>query len=161
MFKVTIDNTTYKVKFQHNFNSKHIIDSEGVHRKQVSPCRTTCIIVNEKTKKQVADGVSAPVKELAVLVKDAKAALQKYRRRLKKVYPLDVTDEKGNPCYVAIIKGDHFKYSEGRRRALEKALDVFSKEDRVIFWHALLTMENPPVKVKEDEQAQEQKQVGA
>ena len=139
MFKVELRGVNYKVKFQHSFKSKMVVDSTGKLVKQCYPCRTACaIIVNDKV---VAEGVAAPVREYAVMVSDARTAMAQYRRRLKKVYPVEV-DDNGNTKFVAILKGDHFNYSDGRKKALEKALNVFTKDDRVVFWHALLKMEN-------------------
>ena len=128
MFRVNIGDDSYKVCFRHNLKKQN---------NQLIPKSTACIITKDDV--GISMGVAAPIKEHMVEVSCPEAAVTEFGHRLKKVYKL-------TSGWVALLKGDNFEYSVGRKLALQKALASFGRDERTAFWDKYHEMEKKGLK---------------
>jgi len=129
MFKTTINNVEYKVRFKHYYSNT--TDKKGVVQRV--PEKTTCVII--KGLEKVNEGTARPIKEMVMIEPSSAFAEEVWGRKLKRVYKLG--DDTG---VAAVIRGDQFSYEEGRKISLEKAIKTFPRAERKEFWAAFKTM---------------------
>jgi hypothetical protein len=108
----------YKIYFRHNNSSKN-----------AAPKKTTCTIKRDDN--IIAEASAKPLSEIPVVIKD-KEHIDTLGKKVKRVYTLD------DKTKVAILSGDKFSYSEGRKKAFTKALRLANihRDDRKILWAA-------------------------
>lgn len=109
----------YTVHFKHNRTKT---------KNGLVPRSTVCFIT--KGEEVLGSGSSKPVTEIPVKLGRNQDASALYGKHLKKVHRFD------DGTKVAVVSGDKFKYSTGRKEALKKALaDAgFSAKQRKKVW---------------------------
>lgn len=111
----------YTVHFKHN---------KATTKQGRVPKSTLCFIT--RGEQVVCEGISKPVREIPVYVKPNEDPSLLYGNRLKKVLRMD------DGTRIAVLSGDKFKYSTGRKEALAQAManGGFTAKERKEIWEA-------------------------